>query len=307
MGCTDTGVGNVIVKELKKAGFMAALIPISVLEKIKEIYNTYAESENAPFSTREWFFSKQPPDLPFEPQSFLVVAFQSPGGEIRLRYKGKDVLLPVPPAYLDESVKQRLRKILDSAADGFQLAEAKAISLKLLAVLSGLGKYGRNALCYSQEYGSFCNFDAYYTNIPCEEKAKPPSLMDQCANCGLCIDSCPNGALGGQLIIDVSRCLTLWNEHDGPMPDWLMPDIHHAAIGCMRCQEVCPANKTALKTKKDPLVLDEAETEALLSSPPADVPVDLTKKLLDYGLWEMFIPLAGRNIKLALHALEAKG
>jgi len=39
--------------------------------------------------------------------SFFVVAFQSAGGEIRLRRHGKEILLPIPPTYLDESTMQK--------------------------------------------------------------------------------------------------------------------------------------------------------------------------------------------------------
>ena len=298
---------NSVTMYLGAMGFRAALIPFASIEQITKIYNAYVESENAPFSIKDWFLSKQPPDIPFKPLSFLVIAFQSPAGEISIKYKGKEVLLPIPPTYLDDPIKHRLNEILKSATDGYQLAEAKAISLKLLAVLSSLGKYGRNALCYLDGYGSFCNFDAYYTDIPCENDAHEPMLMELCEACGLCIENCPNDALGGSLIIDMSRCLTVWNEHNGPLPDWLSPGVHHAAVGCMRCQEICPANKALLRNKKEPLELSEAETETLLSSPSAELPPELVKKLLDYGLWEMFVNLAGRNIKLALLARQKRG
>ena len=294
---------DLVITELETMGFRASLIPYASIERITKIYNAYAESENTPFSTKEWFLSKQPPDISFEPLSFLVVAFQSPEGEIHLKYKGKELLLPIPPTYLDESTMQRLNETLKTVSDGCRLAEVKAVSLKLLAVLSGLGKYGRNALCYLEGYGSFCNFSAFYTDIPCEDLTHGPALMDLCESCGLCIKNCPNNALGGQLIIDTSRCLTIWNEHDGPLPDWILPGVHHTAVGCMRCQEICPVNKTVVKSKKENLELSEAETEALLSSPSAKLPPELAKKLLDYGLWEMFVPLAGRNVKLAIEAL----
>ena len=288
-----------VLSKLETEGFRAALIPFSTIEQIMQIYNNYTESENAPFSTKEWFLSMQPPDIPFKPLSILVIAFQSPAGEISLIHGGKRVLLPIPPTYLDGSTVHRLGETLKSVASGYQLAEAKAVSLKLLAVLSGLGKYGRNALCYLEGYGSFCNFEAYYSDIPCSDGAHEPALMDSCASCDLCIANCPNDALGGQLIIDISRCLTLWNEHDSRMPDWILPGVHHAVAGCLRCQEVCPVNKSVYKSKKETLELSEAESEALLSSSSDDLPSELIKKLLDYGLWEMFIALIGRNVRLA--------
>jgi len=295
--------GTSVIKELEAMGFRAALIPSSSIEQIIKIYDAYTESECSPFNVKDWFFSKQPPDISFKPLSFLIIAFQSPEGSIHLKYNDRVFSLPIPPTYLDGSTKQRLGEILKKAAVDYQLAEAKAISMKLLAVLSGLGKYGRNSLCYMEEYGSFCNFEAYYTDIPCDDKAHEPTMMDRCESCGLCVENCPNDALGSQLIIDTSRCLTIWNEHNEPLPDWILPGVHHAAVGCLRCQEVCPANITAPKIKKEALELSEIETESLLLSPSTELPSELSTKLLDYGLWEMFVSLAGRNIKLAIEAI----
>lgn len=286
-------------------GFRAALIPFSCIAQIKKIYSDYTESENAPFSAKDWFLSKQPPDIPFKPLSFLVIAYQSPEGEIGIRYKGEEYVFPIPPTYLDDSTSQRLGEVLKSAAEGRQLAKTEGISLKLLTVLSGLGKYGRNALCYLKGFGSFCNFEAYYTDIPCENEVNEPALMDSCESCSLCADNCPNGALGGQLTVDTSRCLTMWNEHKGPLPDWIVPDVHHAVVGCMRCQEICPVNKAVLRSKKETLELSEAETECLLSLTSDVIPPELLRKMSDYGLWEMFVPLAGRNIRLALGNLPS--
>ena len=62
-------------------------------------------------------------------------------------------------------------------------------------------------------------------------------------------------------------------------------------------------NKALTKGKKETLELSEAETEILLSHPSDELPPELVKKLLNYGLWEMFISLAGRNARLALEAI----
>jgi epoxyqueuosine reductase len=308
MNNEKVGAGDSLVAKLEANGFRAAFLPYACIEQITDIYNEYAENADAPFRTKEWFLSAQPPDLPFEPLSILVIANQSPGGEISLSYNGKEVLLPIPPTYIDESINKRLSEALELILKDYQRAEAKAVSLKMLAVLSGLGKYGRNALCYLEGFGSFCNFDAYYTDIPYVGEPHELALMDSCGSCGLCIANCPNNVLGGQYKVDVPRCLTLWNEHDGPMPEWMSPGVHHTAVGCMRCQEICPVNKAAPKIRRERLELNEAETDALLSaasSPQTELPPDLEKKLLDYDLSKMFAKLAGRNIKLALEAIGA--
>jgi len=197
---------------------------------------------------------------------------------------------------------QRLDETLRQAMDGWQLVRVKGISLKLLAVMSGLGKYGRNNLCYVDGIGSHCNFCAYYTDIPCEVSALEPAMMDDCGSCRLCVGNCPTGALGGALPIGISRCLTMLNEFDEPMPDWLSPNVHHSVVGCLRCQEVCPVNITAKTSKKEPLELSEEETCLLLEQTSETLPSALVEKIADYGIWRDFISLAGRNIALAIQA-----
>ena len=86
-------------------------------------------------------------------------------------------------------------------------------------------------LCYVDGIGSHCNFCAYYTDIPCESSTREPTLMDDCGSCSLCVGNCPTGALGGDLPIDITRCLTMLNEFDAPMPDWLSPNVHHTVVG----------------------------------------------------------------------------
>ena len=295
-----------VIQKLEAAGFRAALMPFSCIKQIMVIYDAYVEnSGNLPFSLKEGFRSNQPPDTAFEPLSFLVVAFQSSGGEIRLKHKGEEISLPIPPTYLDESTMQRLDETLKQAADGWQLAKVKGISLKLLAVMSGLGKYGRNSLCYIDGIGSNCNFCAYYTDIPCEGSAREPALMDDCDSCRLCVGNCPTGALGGALPIEITRCLTMLNEFDAPMPDWLIPNVHHTVVGCLRCQEVCPVNATATSDKKEPLELSGEETSLLLERTPETLPSELESKITDYGIWKNFISLAGRNIALAIQARQS--
>jgi len=300
----EMNIADSVILKLETAGFRAALIPFSCIEQITKIHDTHVDnSENTPFNIKNRFHSNQPPDITFEPLSFLVIAFQSSEGEVCFNYKGKKISIPIPPTYLDDSAKRRLNEALKLAAENYQLAGAKGISLKLLAVLSGLGKYGRNALCYLEEFGSFCNFDAYYTDIPCEDKHHKIAFMDICESCGLCIKNCPTEALGGQLAIDTSRCLTMLNEFKSPMPEWLLPSVHHAIVGCMRCHEICPVNKSVPKNKKEAFELSELETEILLTSSSEKLPPELVKRLSDYGLWQNFIALAGRNAKLAIEAI----
>jgi len=103
------------------------------------------------------------------------------------------------------------------------------------------------------------------------------------------------------------------NENNQPMPDWLPANVHHALIGCLRCQEVCPHNRSLPEKTVLELVLDEAETQALLSCEtatpqpdsaappiPAALPPDLEKKLIAFGMHKFFLAVLGRNTRLVL-------
>ena len=37
-------------------------------------------------------------------------------------------------------------------------------------------------------------------------------------------------------------CLTMINESDEPFPEWVRPESHTCAVGCLECQRVCPQN-----------------------------------------------------------------
>ena len=121
-----------VIMKLEAAGFRAALIPFSYIEQITKIHDTHADnSENSPFNIKNWFHSNQPPNITFEPLSFLVIAFQSPEGEVCFNYKGKEVSIPIPPTYLDDSTKQRLNETLKLVSNDYQLTGVKGISLNI--------------------------------------------------------------------------------------------------------------------------------------------------------------------------------
>ncbi len=292
-----------VITQLESAGFRAALMPYSYISKISEIYDSHKDnSESTPYQTVNRFRTHQPPDISFEPLSFLVIANKCKEAEIILNYKGTKVSIPIPPIYLDNHIKQRLKETLKTISKDYHLSDTAGVSLKLLAVLSGLGKYGHNMLCYIDEFGSYCNLEAYYTDIPCQDNEHKVTSMKICETCGLCIKNCPTSALGGERAIDVSRCLTMQNEFDSPIPDWLSSNVHHALIGCMRCQEVCPINKSIPPLVKEIIELNEDETEAFLESTAENLPKVITEKLLCLGFFKCFINVVRRNAKLVIMA-----
>ena len=293
-----------IMDKLESAGLRAAFLPYSRIETVKKHYDELAEKNGNTDHTKDavkHFYNNQPPDLPFTPLSFLIIAQPSDPGQVIFRTNGKSVAVPVPPTYLGYvSENEKLNSILESAAKGYQTARSKGMSQKLLAVYSGLGRYGRNNICYIEGFGSYFSIHAYYTDIPCDDISHPLRFLDECETCGLCRQNCPTGAIGEYNVIDCARCLTMLNERKDPMPDWLSPKVHHTLIGCLRCQEICPKNMALPVMTVHTLELDEDETRALLSTDSAELQPELEHKLKSFGMHEYFLSVIGRNAKLVL-------
>lgn len=150
-----------------------------------------------------------------------------------------------------------------------ELQRAREVHLKLLAVRSGLGEYGRNNLCYVEGIGSLHRLWGFFTNCELEDNWNVIRMMQVCKNCNACMTSCPNRCISEEsFVIDAGRCLSLFNEVEGEFPDWISPKAHNALIGCMRCQLVCPANRNALATAGRLEDVTEEETRKILKGEP---------------------------------------
>jgi len=287
-------------------GFRSAFLPYRNLAQIVQAYEDLARlNPDIPNiqNAVAFFHSHQPPDLPFEPKSFLIVAYPASFAQIVLTTEGRRLAIPIPPTYLDDTPeRQRLRERLEQAAQGFQTAPCRGVSQKLLAVLSGLGRFGRNNICYVGSWGSYVNLKAFYSDIPCADVSYPIRFMDACQACDLCRQNCPTGAIGAKTAIDAGRCLTLYNENDQPLPDWLPPAVHHALIGCLRCQACCPQNPPLPEKDIKTLECDAAESRDLLAATTTAPGPELTAKLRQFGLHAFCIARAGRNARLFIDA-----
>lgn len=303
-------IASVVVDSLAAAGFRCAFLPYNDMAQVTRAYDDLVRLYPDITFVQDavtYFRSNQPPDIAFEPLSFLVVAYPASPARIVLTTEGGHRAIPIPPTYLDDRFHrgQRLRNLLEQSAHGFQTSPCRGMSHKLLAVLSGLGRYGRNNLCYVGEWGSYIHLKAFYTDIPCADVSYPIRFMDACQACDLCRQNCPTGAIGTQPAIDANRCLTLHNESDQPLPVWIPPDVHHALIGCLRCQESCPKNPPLAGMDIQTLELDAAESRDLLASDTAAMAPELTAKLRQFGLQEFFFARAGRNARLVIDANRA--
>lgn len=180
-------------------------------------------------------------------RSLLIIAVPHPVTVLKLNYAGKEHDLVLPPTYVyedpDHEVSLYVNKLISSL--NHKVIPSEKLPLKLLAARSRLSQYGRNNITYIDSFGSYYRLLAFYTDIDAsDEPFTEPAIMPECKNCSICRNLCPTHCIdSNQKIIHAERCLTYINENTGSFPDWIEDSFHNSLVGCMKCQEHCPANK----------------------------------------------------------------
>ncbi|MCL2500111.1 MAG: hypothetical protein FWE90_07200 [Defluviitaleaceae bacterium] len=286
-----------IIETLEAAGFRAAFLPYSAIERITAVYEGLAETAPSYAQNAAKHFQKfQPPDIPFAPLSFLVVACPSPPARLSVRVEGKDINIPIPAIYIDKPyIDSHMEESVVSATQGYHTAHTKGISQKLLTVMSGLGTYGRNNLCYIKGIGSHCRLATFYTDVPFDGVVHEPlTFMTSCATCTVCRKRCPTGAITDAPVIDADLCINQYTYRLDPLPAHVPKTAFNALIGCCLCQDKCPANPRPKEDEWQTLSLDEGETRAFLAYEDP-MPPELEAKLSDFFKNDHFLSVAGRN------------
>jgi len=264
---------------LKKLGYQTRIVSISRLQLLqKEIDNFRNDGslDGEFFQQRLSRFSFQVPENLPKARSLIVVAVPRPQTVAIFAWKGQRRPLILPPTYtaydrITEQVESLLAEILGEK--GYS-STGTALPLKLLAVRSGLGQYGRNNVCYVSGMGSFLQLVAVYSDMPCEEDNwQEPAMMKSCEECDLCRRACPTSAISSdRFLLHAERCISYHNEKKGdiPFPEWMNPAWHNCVVGCMRCQKVCPLNKEFIQWVGEQEEFSEQETAQLLQGLPQD-------------------------------------
>jgi epoxyqueuosine reductase len=217
-----------------------------------------------------WFFENQ--DLPLDdPNSVLVVAVPRPTHSVAFDTSAGTLEALLPPTYIGFSrvirdVRDDLRE--NVFRDGSRL-EICSYPVKPIATRLGLAKYGRNNVTYVEGMGSYHELVCLLTDAelrPDDGVPTKPKPLAECESCDRCMRSCPTAAiLTDRFLINAARCLTNYNESEGPFPNDLPPSVHHCLIGCLVCQRVCPVNKGKYRVEDTGAFFDRQETDVLLS------------------------------------------
>jgi epoxyqueuosine reductase len=213
------------------------------------------------------------PALGPDATSVLLIAVRRPAHIVRFETRSGLVETIVPPVFIqDKAVPDRILDELTGLVGNRQRLEPMGGVQglhKSVAARAGLVRYGRNNITSTPDFGSYFQIVPFVTDveIPLDLRApKAPQALDQCTACRSCQHACPTGAIGvDRFLLRAERCLTYFNEDVYDWPDWLPATSHHCLVGCMKCQESCPANAGKLKLETVPEVFTVQETRAILN------------------------------------------
>lgn len=278
-----------LTKELETQGFQTRFVPARRLANLgralrdQRIHGLFDESF---FQERLTGFGLGLPETLPHTESLIVVGYADPHVRFIFTWAGEEVPVIVPATYLHfEDKDKRARRALEGllAPEGCSVVEAR-VPKKLLAVRSGLARYGRNNVTYCGDMGSFYRLAAFFSDLPCEDAEwMEPRALERCEACLTCIQACPTGAIDpGRFLLRAERCITFWNEQPKgvPFPEWLDRSWHNCLVGCLHCQRVCPENRGIRDAYKEGEVFSEEETRLLLEGRKAsDLPSGLVEKL----------------------------
>jgi len=295
-----------VARALGDRGWLARVIPATVLDEVRE---RVAQAICGSFeATLEHYLSEETAyELPREPaaNSVIVGALRRPLTQARLTWHGEQVLIDVPPYYagcrtLEAGFATTVSALL--APCGYRAAQCGP-PLKTLAARAGLARFGYNNLAYVEGMGSYILLAACVSDAPPPAQTvwMEPQWLERCESCEACRRACPGGAIRkDRPLLHTERCLTLHNELPDPLPEWITPDMHHAAVGCVRCQRACPVNKQAGLLVAETQEFDERETQAILAGrPTGELPANLAAKVAGCGL-DYDPPIVARNLAFLL-------
>jgi epoxyqueuosine reductase len=291
-------------KEIHARVGVLSISHLKELETEISSWRTNGKLSDQFYSDNLGFFRFSPPAKLTKAQSIIILAVPQKITFVTFKHKGKEHQVIIPPTYiyskLREHCKQTLMRTLHLKED--EIARC-LLPLKLLAVRSGLGRYGRNNLFYANDLGSFHRLEAFYTNKEFDvDHWTEKTMLDRCSSCSLCSTACPTGCIPPkQMFIDAEHCLTNLNENTKPFPTNLDPRSHNALIGCMRCQFACPENKRFLLETEQKERFSEEETTLILNNTSKEKLPEETLTKIKHLDMEEYYTMIPRNLSVLLN------
>jgi len=238
------------------------------LSEIKKWYEKLSDEgkmSNSKFFRSDLHFQYDVNKIIPNSKSIIIISIPERIAKIICHIEDQQYEILIPTGYVDDSVTEYMvkRRLMDEIIqDHSKRIEWIYLPLKTIAVRSGLAKYGKNNIAYVDKYGSNHRLKGYVTNMELNDNWGSLKLLRDCKGCTICIKECPNGCFrDDNFVIDVGKCLTLYNYPNQAIPEWMDPKIHHTMIGCLKCQLNCPANEKSNQNVITLAELTKEETE----------------------------------------------
>jgi epoxyqueuosine reductase len=281
---------NAVYSQLESHNFKGKIVSIEHFAELQEEFEAWHKQGLLDQKLYQSYLTKLdfkvPERLPAAKSLFVATV---PQPQLQAVFTVNEKLTPVivPPTYsshTDRQVETLLKSLLEP--EGYSLIEA-TLPEKLLAVRSGLARYGKNNITYVSGMGSFHRPVAFYTDLPCiDDNWGEPQIMESCNTCSACLKACPTDAIASdRFLVHAERCITFLNELPGEFPDWFEPSWHNCLIGCLLCQKCCPANKEVSTWVEEQAEFSPEETTLILQGTPEEkFSAETVKKLEQLGL-----------------------
>lgn len=157
-----------------------------------------------------------------------------------------------------------LSECLKSA--GFLTNAAAPLPAKRALLRTGKARYGKNGLLSLDKLGTRFCLQIILTSAPFPtlDDAPEDEIWQGCANCDLCLRSCPVNAILPNARIDTARCLRA-QSYSEPVPKEFRAQLGSCVLGCDICQRVCPRNAAVDTVEPEAKVLDALRLDRLLA------------------------------------------
>lgn len=296
------------INAFEEAGFQVKTVSLSLVdETVRDMVALFHSESLSPVFARRYRHKFRPDWEIAYPGARSVILLAVPAPMVLLRFFFDGVMreIIIPPGYAYASLDAKVARVTKEAfADtGYSAQPLDGVPMKLLAVRSGLCRYGRNNITYCEELGSYHQLHGIVTDmeLPSSKFCPDAVRMPECESCKACTNACPTGSIDPTAsIIHAERCLTFLNENSGDFPAWLDASSHHTIVGCMKCQQGCPKNRGQLTSMTFENVFDEQDVQALLEGGSFDTLPEQTQVVLrSYNLDEYW-PQLSRNLRALL-------
>lgn len=182
--------------ELSKHDAKFKIVSTSHISELKEEIHELKLRDKICEKIYATYLSKFQYEVPDElPNANSIVVIAIPQGMSITTFKQgtKSFDIIIPPTYVWTEARNNCKSALENVLEetGAKIIRAM-LPLKLLATRSGLGKYGRNNICYVEGMGSFARLEAFYTDYPFStDNWQKAEMLETCVKCKSCIKNCP--------------------------------------------------------------------------------------------------------------------